>query len=388
MKDKKNSLRDAVRRRAEAREFTSGGGGKFLLPRSDIQFYTPGKKTNEIDIVPYIVTVNNHEYAQKGDEWYQKTILVHFGVGVEEKSYICPRTVSKPCPICEARAKMLKDADADEAVTASLKPKEREIYNVIDLADKDKGVQFWEISFHNFGKMLEEEIRESDSELGYSAFAGTRNGYTLKVRFIEETIGKNTFLKASRIDFVERKDYGESILDKTLNLDSILKVLSYDALEKIYLGLDANEERPDEDAGIADEGIKKGSKEEDDDIPIGDEKKSRVLDEERGSGRRRNVEEDVREERGGRGVECERSSGRRHIEEDVVEDKDKKRGSERKDSKREEGEEKSRGSRSSSIKCPAGGSFGTDCDALEDCDTCDIWHDCREAYDSKKKDRR
>jgi hypothetical protein len=39
-------------------------------------------------------------------------------------------------------------------------------------------------------------------------------------------------------------------------------------------------------------------------------------------------------------------------------------------------------------ECPAGGNWGEDCNALDECDTCDVWEDCQEEFNRLAAERR
>lgn len=337
--DRKSSMRDRARKRAEERENQGGGGTKYNLP-DGVQFYSPKKHAN-LDVVPYAVSVDNHpESVPKGEYWYQRTVFVHYNVGMEEKSYLCLKTIKKKCPICEQRSLLLKDANADEDLVKSLRPKERELYNVYDRDDPDKGVQLWDISNFNFGKKLEEELREGKPE--WAGFAEPVDGYTLKVRFSEEQIGKNKFMQATRIDFEKRDgDISKKILDKALDLDKILKVLSYDQLEQLFLGVEGEENGKEEN----------GESEPEQRTPS------------------RSERQQVRD---------------KEDEEEPEPTRRRARPSEESESEKKESTkaERSRPAKAPvANKCPAGGTFGKDCDELEECKDCTIWEQCIDAQE-------
>lgn len=331
-KNKRKSMKDKARERAQNRE-TTGGGFKFNLP-DGVEFYSPEKGVEKLNIIPYEVTVKNHPEQDQGELWFERTIWVHYGIGIEEKNILCPKTIGKPCPICEEVARMKKDSDADEDDIKALRPRERQIFNV-STKKNPEDVMLFEMSYHLFGKQLEEEIREGEEEWG--GFADLEGGYTLKIRWAEKKLGKNAFVEASRIDFMERDDLDEDILDEVLDLDSILNVLSYEELESLFLGLEgtnADNEEEEEDDEPAPRKSKKSRKQE----PEEDE------------------DEDPKEE-----------------DEDEEEEKPAKRSRKSKKDKK----------KSKKNKCPFDHEFGTDCDEHDDCDDCDEWDDCKDAQDEQ-----
>ena len=238
-----DSMRDRIRKRAESRR-NMGGLDTLALPEG-VELYKPEKGVEEFDIIPYKVTAENHPEVKAGELWYERTYLAHRNVGPEEKFLICPRTIGKRCPICEEYQKLKRDPDADEDIVAGLKAKERELFNVVT-KDGDGSVMLMDISVFLFGKKLEAEILEGDES--NASFAELKDGKTLKVRWEQKTMGKNKFVEAGRIDFVDRDDIDEAALDMAVDLDEAMKILSYEEIEKIFQAGedDDNEGKTDE----------------------------------------------------------------------------------------------------------------------------------------------
>lgn len=396
-KTKRNSMRDAVRKQAEERQQSTGGGTKFIFPEGkEITFFKPEKGTMSIDILPYVVSVDNHPVVSKGDMWYERTIQVHNAIGAEEKAYICLKTIGKRCPICDARAAMMKDANADEEIIKALKPKDRQVFNIIDTADKDGKVQLWEVSYHLFGKLLETEVREGDDD--YADFAELEGGKTLKVRFKEKTMGKHKFLEADRIDFKDRDDYDEDILDDVFDLDAILNIHPYEKLEAIFLEQEEEE--------VPKKAAKKSSKDDDDDEeeekpkrskaskkPVKEEEEDEEEDEKpvRKSKRKASDDDDEEEEK----PKSKRASKKPPVEDDddeeeEEEEKPKPKKSSKKaaveddddDEEEEEVKKPAKKSKGKKEECPEGYEFGTDCDEYEECFDCPLWEDCQAANEA------
>ena len=325
---KKSMMRDRVRKRADERE--KSGGGKLNLEGKNVSFFIPKSGSMEFDILPYVISVENHsEGISKGDLWYQKTIWVHYGIGSEDKSYICPKTIKKPCPICKHMADLIKEGrDKKDKEVDRLRARERELYNIVDLNDENKGIQLFEYSSYLFGKKLEEEIREGEED--WAGFAELKGGYSIQARFKQESMGKQKFLECSRIDFKKRSDYDESVLDDVFDLDAIVKVLDYDALEKVFY----EGEEPDDDDG--NEKVEKKSL----------YKETKKTEEEE-----------------------EKPAPKKIVRKDKSEEKLILRKS-----KEEESEEEN----TKKTKCPSGGEFGKECDKLDGCENCEIWGDCVE----------
>ena len=358
--DKRQSMRDRIRARAEEKSQSKAGGSSTVRLPEGRKFVETKKGTMTLPIVPYEVKANNHPMAKKGELWYERTFFIHRNIGAENKMYICPlKTFKKPCPICEARAELMKDWDSNEEQIKALKPSERQLFNV-DMGKE--GVQVLEMSHFCFGEKLEKEILEGKEE--WAGFADLEGGFDVRVRFSETALGKTTFLEADRIDFEERDDYTEKILDEVVDLDSCLKVLEYDQLEKIFLELADDE--PDDD-------------------PAPSRRPGDVGESEQGRNRRTPppkeeppFEEDKPAERAGRRREPEpepaKEEGRRRRPEpdpEPVKEESRRRRPEPEPEKEDPAGE----------LCPHGGVWGKDCDGLDACYECKVWEKCRDEKD-------
>jgi len=368
--------------RAQAEKSKNKYGSQlFNLPDGTEQF-KPKKKTYNLDHLPYRITDKKHPSGrEKGKLWYERTFYMHFNVGPEDKPVICPTSIGKPCPVCEEYKRLSKSGDESDSKEADrIKKKERQMFNIIDTDDQDKGVQFFEYSTFNYGDIIDEEIRESEDDSGYARFANLKGGFTLEVRFIEAKMGSNKYIKASRVDFNEREDYDKDILDDVINLDEVLVVKSYDELAALIEGGDDDEEDEEEKPRNKKKDKKQSSKkkrdedEDDEDVDEEDE------DEE--------DEEDESEDE-----EDESDDDEDDDDADEDEDEPKKKKGSKKSSGRKKTDKKSTKSSgkkntgkkkkgSKGKKCPAGGTFGEDCNEYEECDDCDYWVDCQELTDS------
>jgi len=323
--------RERVRERAVENSRSSGGSTTY---NTGLDFFKPVKGTQMVRILPYIVTDSNHpDRVPEGELWYRRPMKVHFGVGPEEKARICPTTMGKRCPICEYGLERRRSGDASDDELKQLKPKDRDLYLVCDPANPEE-IMSWEISFHNFTKMLNREINENPDEL--AGFADLVDGMDLKVRFSETSMGVNKFLEADRIDFVPRRNPVDiNILRELPKLDDCLIVMDFKALEAEFLGIPLEE--PEQEA----------------------EESAVILGKKRNSPIKSEPEEEMEE------------SEEEEVEEDDQPPEDSK--SVRKRATR------GRHSKPSNV-CPTDGTWGEDCNALDECDACDVWEACQEEF--------
>lgn len=262
-KKKRGSFKGKVSKDTQRQQSQASSYGHLKLPKG-VQVFKEEPNTKVLlDFMPYEVTDVRHidrdeEYdiAVPGELWYKRPYDLHRNVGPTNTSEPCPGSIGKKCPICEYRAKMLKEGAlwSDEDVKA-LKPSRRNVYVVIPKKNKDykEEPHIWDISQFLFQNQLNEEIAEDEA---YGVFPDLEEGLTLRIRFSEEVIGKNKFAETSRIDFREREEpYPESILKKIPNLDEMIEFKSYSELEAMLFGqLDPDEIEDDDD--IVDEDSK------------------------------------------------------------------------------------------------------------------------------------
>ena len=265
------------RTRAEAQQAMMGGHTYLNLPR-DAQLFRPRAGLMYIDILPYVAGKGN-PWAEEGMLHWERTFYVHRGVGPNADTFICPRmTFKKPCPICEYRAKLIKEGDRGdptvEDMIRDLAPKQRQIFNVIDVKEADKGVQIWDISYHLFGKLLDAMIRNSDEDEGWDRFFYLDEGYTLKIGFAEKSFGGATFFQAETIALRPRKvQYDEEILDQVYCLDDLLICPDYKELKRLFLQVEEEKKDTvpvpepdfDEEEEVTDEDLSEAE-----DVPIED----------------------------------------------------------------------------------------------------------------------
>jgi len=344
--------------------------GHLKLPRNVSVFKEePGSRVR-LDILPYVVTDENHPdrddengIALPGELWYKRPYKLHRGVGVENASVVCPTSFGKPCPICEYRARLLKEG-GDKATIAALKPSLRNLYVVVPKDSKtyEEKPHIWDISQFLFQNQLNEEIEENED---YAVFPDLEEGLTLRIRFSEETFQKNKYASTSRIDFEERDEpYDESILKEVPNLDEVLDVLPYSKIEALFFGTELNvyeDEDEDEEEEITTRKRKAKSLREDPQF-------NKLMKEEE--------EEEDESEDEGEDDEEDSSYDDEDIEDDNVEPDDEEDDDE--EPKKAPTRTRTKKTVSNNNKCPYGHKFGTDCEKYDECDDCDLWEECLE----------
>lgn len=248
-KKKKRSTAESAARRAK--DHKSGFSRTHLEVPDGVNFIKiKDDKARRFDIIPYEIGKRKFHkditFADKGSLHPERTYFKHRRIGAEQNDYICnSKTFGKKCPICDFRNKLKKDEDADDKLIADLAPKEHQLFNVIDIKDRDKGVQILDYSYWLFGKKLDARIDNRDDDDGYENYAELEDGLTLKIGWEEKHFAGNKYYECESIDFKNRKeDYDEDILEDVYDLDAMIKVLDYDKLKAILLQTEDDEEDP------------------------------------------------------------------------------------------------------------------------------------------------
>lgn len=223
----------------------------LLVPEGVSIIKIDSDKTRKFDIIPFFVSGKrehpDNKRLKKGDPHWEWMVYVHNNIGVNKDKIPCPaKMFGKPCPICEDLQKRAQDPEFTKEMATALRPKQNpQVFNVIDRADKEKGIQIFPYSYHNFGKLLDARLAKGGKDR--AGFANPEGGKTLVTEWKKETGAGYSWYECTSIDFEDRKDYKDSIVDEAHALDMLCKKLDYDTIKKIYKGASSEEEDDDED---------------------------------------------------------------------------------------------------------------------------------------------
>lgn len=242
----KNAV-EANRKAAEM--FTSTA---LKLPKGAKTIQIKSDKAQRFDILPYEVGKGN-PFADEGSFHFERTFWVHRGVGADNRTYCCPNKISngkQPCPICEEARKVQDDEELSQdektKLLNTLRAKRRQLFNVVDTNEPEKGVQIWDFSYALFGEKLLDMLEDEEFAEDRRNFCEFEGGKTLRLKFKKEKMGKAEFYDVTDIAFLDRKeDYDpDKMLKQVHCLDDCVKVLSYDELKQIFLQSGEKESKP------------------------------------------------------------------------------------------------------------------------------------------------
>jgi flagellar biosynthesis GTPase FlhF len=339
-----------------------------------------------------------------GDKWFRRPYKVHsFNIDDKLKTYVCPKSIGKKCPICVYYAKMIKRGYSEKDMK-DFKPKDREVYNIIDLKNPKDGIKLFEISPFLFGDLLDKDMADDLIFDQYGDFSDLQEGFTLRVRFDKTTAPGFTkpFLKASRIDYLKRKKkYPSTYYEQAHPLDEMLNVLSYEQLEAVLFNMD-------------DEGVEEykeeveGSETEEEVDEVEDDIDDSQWDKKKKSGSKKKVEEEEPEEeeeveeeeepevkkskkkttsKKKKTPEPEPEEEEEEEEEPEEEDEEEPEEEDDEDVEDEEEPEEEDEEEPEDGTCPHDYVFGEECDQHDECEECPVWDTCSDMKEELEKEK-
>lgn len=258
---KKRSMAD--RRRREHK----GAGGGFCYAAPELpQFKGKAEESYPLDFVPFTAGKNN-PFAKKGELYYERTYHQHPNVGPGRDKVICNlETFKQPCYICEYRAKKCnvppdERTKESKAAYSALMPKQRQVFLVRNRDEMKKGLQFWDESWHLFGKFLDNKLKtaKGSQRAIRDNFAEPDGGSTLVITGVEKAVDTGKCVEFTDITFEPRKKpLNEELLESAPCVDDWFTPADYDEVKKLFLAgmgdeKDEDEEDEDEDSETDDE---------------------------------------------------------------------------------------------------------------------------------------
>ena len=317
-----------------------------------------GVKTIYLDFLPYLVTDPKHpdrndklNRAIDGEYWYRRPFKRHASIGADNKMLVCPTSINKKCPICEYVRDKLDNQGAEWEEVETIAAKNRSLFVVIpiDNDDNEEEIHVWDMSDFLFHDELMDHLNENPED---GKFAHPYEGKTAEVKLKWKKFGKNKYPETGAIEFEDRDEYDESILDEAPDLDSMLTIMSYKEINNIFLEVDEEDEDEYTQA-------------EEDDAPEEETTPTR---------KPRSGKKPTRKPR-----------REREPEEEPEEDEDNEEETPtRRSGKKPTGKKPTRKRPSNKDdKCPHGHRFGVDTEEKDECDTCELWSECIEAKENE-----
>ena len=195
----------------------------------------PGKQ--QVRIVPYKHQPDN------------PFIELFFHYGINNRTYLSPKSFGRPDPIVEFAEKLTRSGDKDDyRMGRSLMPKMRTFVPVIVRGEEAEGVRFW-----GFGKEVYQELLGVIADPDYGDITDATNGRDITIEFLSaEEAGRsfpktNIRVKPNTSPISENKNIVDGVANNQAEITEIYQELSYDelkdALEKWVSG-ESEEDAP------------------------------------------------------------------------------------------------------------------------------------------------
>ena len=209
----------------------------------------PGKQ--QVRIVPYKHQPDN------------PFIELYFHYGINNRTYLSPKSFGRPDPIVEFAEKLTRSGDKDDyRMGRSLMPKMRTFGPVLVREEEAEGVRFW-----GFGKEVYQELLSVIADPDYGDITDATNGRDITIEFLSaEEAGRsfpktNIRVKPNTSPISDNKNIIESVANNQAEITEIYQELSYDelkdALEKWVSGESDEDAPPAESVGSDDVKVEK-----------------------------------------------------------------------------------------------------------------------------------
>jgi hypothetical protein len=160
---------------------------------------------------------------------------VHYKVGPNAKTVVCPRSIGKSCPICGV-AKSLYEQKTEEATKQAnaIVSKSRYRTNILDLNDLAKGIQIFEFGPDIYKQLIsimaDDEISDVSNLTTGRAISITRSGKDMTTSYLLAPKVNTAPLDPSYIG--QGHDLVTSVLSRLVDNDMIEKILLGEVEEK------------------------------------------------------------------------------------------------------------------------------------------------------------
>jgi hypothetical protein len=223
---------------------TTGGGSNFdSYIKSEYRIFQPSRGENCIRIMP----ASTHWDTT----WYGLDVWVHYGVGPDRGSVICPwKGVPKigrsgePCPICHEHQKAKRAKD--EQLTRDLRPVQRVVMFLLNRKDEGQNVLIWGMPY-TLDQMIAKATRSRENgtfkqvdnpDSGHDIwFEKTGDGLTTKYSDVQ-LASAPTRVKQEYVNFVEENPIPECLVWR-----------DFDEVKKIFEGMGGPGGGDDRDRG-------------------------------------------------------------------------------------------------------------------------------------------
>lgn len=258
------------------------------LPEGVKRFAFKDAKKYRLLVYAYEVKHDNPN-CDDGLWTWERTYYAHTGLGADGKrSYVCPaKENGEPCAVHDEAQRLRKKGGDAELIKSLEYAKKRQLIPVVDLDDKESGVQVYEGPYNNgLGKLIDAKISGSDDDSPNHGFFHEDHPMKLIVMVEKESFKTGdgeggSFNKPVNVEMepIKPEVYAQW-LDQVPCLDDCLDVLEYDQMKKILDQTGSGETEEDEEEEEETEETEEEEIEDEDETPAPKGKKKPPEEEE------------------------------------------------------------------------------------------------------------
>lgn len=234
-KDKKTKRYADAKAIAEKQQ-TKGELTTLKLPKGVKRFRFTEAKKYRLLVVPYEVKHGN-EHCDDGMYTWERTYYAHAGLGPDgRKSYVCPyKEKNEKCAIHEEAQRLRKKGGDADLIKQLEWPKKRQLIAIVDLDDKEAGVQVYEGPYNNgLGELIDNKVDASDEDSPYRCFFHEDRPMKLIVKVVNDSFQGRSFMAPANLEMEAIKpEIVAKYFEDVVCLDDCLDVLDHDELRKI-----------------------------------------------------------------------------------------------------------------------------------------------------------
>lgn len=252
-----------------------GGAGfqDFISPQKiNLEKWKPSVGRNLIDILPYNAT-SSHPLVKsgqlmEGDGLYSLDIFVHRGIGPSGKNIPCLKGFGKKCPICDENNRLFNlGTEEAKKQSGALYARRRVVYVVHDLIHDKYG--YWDTGYKSVEeKLMKESAFAVDNDTGAKiSVMDWEEGMSVEFYGTESEFQGHKFVEVDRFRYVPRKPLSDEVLSHSVDLSTVLNIVSAEDMEKILSGEDVGSKPASDGEKIAEAAEKTYSDEAMEDSP-------------------------------------------------------------------------------------------------------------------------
>lgn len=211
--------------------------GVLQIPKGRDLFYPKASGACRMVILPYVTTCS--PYVQPGDMFYIRDYYLYRGLGANQKQACLDykRTFNEPCAITDALMNYAGDPQRKP------RSQRKALFNVWFPQGfgqiKAGEVALFDMPYASFAKLLIEDVKTRSTRAKWEFtknFADPVEGCYIDLEWVEDSLNGHRFYQASAFDYEPHGGVPADVLEKVLDLDTLFAKMTYDQVQRAFLG--------------------------------------------------------------------------------------------------------------------------------------------------------